>query len=179
MQPREVVELRSPNVDEGKARREADARRFGPDGADSIEFLLAANPGEGPSPLRKVASGGEAARIMLALRGALAAKQTIPTLIFDEVDAGVGGRLAPKVGAHLRALAEHYQIFCITHLPSVAAAAHSHLEVSKCVEGGRTTTNVRELEGADRVAVIADMIAGGGEQKTARAEAERLLAGVK
>ncbi len=175
LEAREAAELRSPNVDETKARREADLRRFGPDGADRVEFQLAANPGEGLSALRKVASGGEAARIMLALRGALAAKQTIPTLIFDEVDAGVGGRLAPKVGAHLRELAEHYQIFCITHLPSVAAAAHCHLEVSKRVKDGRTSTKVRELEGADRVAVIADMIAGGGEQQTARAEAERLL----
>jgi DNA repair protein RecN (Recombination protein N) len=178
LQPREAAALRSPNADEAKARREADTRRFGPDGVDRIEFLLAANPGEGPSPLRKVASGGEAARIMLALRGALAAKQTIPTLIFDEVDAGVGGRLAPKVGAHLRALAGHYQIFCITHLPSVAAAAHCHLEVSKRVAEGRTSTRVRELAGDDRISVIADMIAGGGEQQTARAEAERLLASV-
>ena len=175
LEPRRAEPARSPNVDETKARREAEVRRFGPDGADSIEFLLAANPGEGPSPLRKVASGGEAARIMLALRGALAAQQTIPTLVFDEVDAGVGGRLAPKVGAHLRALGGHYQIFCITHLPAVAAAAHRHLEVAKRVEGERTTTHVRELEGEDRVSVIAEMIAGGGTQKTARAEAERLL----
>ncbi|MCB9915575.1 MAG: DNA repair protein RecN [Planctomycetes bacterium] len=175
LEPREAAALRSPNADAAKAAREAETRRFGPDGADAVEFLLAANPGEGPAPLRKVASGGEAARIMLALRGALAAKQTIPTLVFDEVDAGVGGRLAPKVGAHLRALAEHYQIFCITHLPAVAAAAHRHLEVHKRVEGERTFTRVRELAGDDRVAVIAEMIAGGGEQETARAEAKRLL----
>lgn len=174
-EPRTAEPLASPNVDETKARREAEVRRFGPDGSDRIEFLLAANPGEGPAPLRKVASGGEAARVMLALRGALAAQQTIPTLVFDEVDAGVGGRLAPKVGAHLRSLGEHYQIFCITHLPAVAAAAHRHLEVSKHIEGERTLTRVRELDGDDRVSVIADMIAGGGTQRTARAEAERLL----
>jgi len=177
--PRPVRELESPNVDETKARFEADSRRFGAEGADEIEFLLAANPGEGLAPLRRVASGGEAARFMLALRGALAARQTIPTLIFDEVDAGVGGRLAPKVGAHLRRLADHYQILCITHLPAVAAAAHTHLEVEKSVAGDRTTTHIRRLEGEDRIEVIADMIAGGGDQKTARAEAERLRSQVQ
>ncbi len=176
VEAREVTSLSSPNADEEKARFEADLRRFGPEGGEEVEFLLAANPGEGFSPLRKVASGGEAARFMLALRGALAARQTIPTLIFDEVDAGVGGRLAPKVGRHLRSLGEHYQILCITHLPAVAAIAHTHLEVEKSVQGERTTTLVRRLSGEKRVEVIADMIAGGGEQQTALKEAERLLA---
>jgi DNA repair protein RecN (Recombination protein N) len=176
VEPREARELRSPNADRARAAFEADQRRLAPDGADEVEFLLAANPGEGVGPLRKVASGGEAARVMLALRGALAARQTIPTLVFDEVDAGVGGRLAPRVGAHLRRLGEHYQILCITHLPAVAAVAHQHLEVEKSVEDGRTTTRVRRLEGAGRVEVIADMIAGGKEQESARREAERLLA---
>ncbi|MFT7670509.1 MAG: DNA repair protein RecN (Recombination protein N) [Planctomycetota bacterium] len=175
VESRAIKGLKSPNVDEEKAQFEGDTRRFAAEGADEIEFLLAANPGEGMSPLRKVASGGEAARFMLALRGALAARQTIPTLIFDEVDAGVGGRLAPKVGRHLQKLGEHYQILCITHLPAVAAAAHVHLEVEKSVVAGRTTTCVRHLAGADRVRVIADMIAGGGKQATALAEAERLL----
>ena len=175
VEPRAPVEFDSPNADPELARFSADQRRFAPEGVDEIEFLLAANPGEGPAPLRKVASGGEAARIMLALRGALAAEQTIPTLVFDEVDAGVGGRLAPKVGLHLRRLGEHYQIVCITHLPAVAAQAHLHLEIEKEVRAGRTSTRVRRLTGEDRVAVIADMIAGGGSQKTARAEAERLL----
>jgi len=176
VEPRAAQELSSPNVDQAKAVFEADQRRFASNGGDEVEFQLAANPGEGLAPLRKVASGGEAARVMLALRGALAAKQTIPTLVFDEVDAGVGGRLAPKVGAHLRRLGEHYQILCITHLPAVAAVAHLHLEVEKAVADGRTTTRVRRLVGADRVEVIADMIAGGKGQKTARLEAERLLA---
>jgi DNA repair protein RecN (Recombination protein N) len=175
VEARKSAQLESPNVDPDLAGFEADQRRFGAEGADEIEFLLAANPGEGPAPLRKVASGGEAARIMLALRGALAAEQTIPTLVFDEVDAGVGGRLAPKVGQHLRRLGEHYQIICITHLPAVAAQAHLHLEVEKQVRGDRTSTGVRRLAGEDRVVVIADMIAGGGGQETARAEAERLL----
>jgi DNA repair protein RecN (Recombination protein N) len=175
LEPRRAAQLASPNADEARARFEADQRHFAAEGADEVEFLLAANPGEGLAPLRKVASGGEAARFMLALRGALAAQQTIPTLVFDEVDAGVGGRLAPKVGQHLRRLGEHYQILCITHLPAVAAQAHMHLEVEKEVRAGRTSTRVRRLAGEDRVAVIADMLAGGGSQATARAEAERLL----
>jgi len=175
LSPRRAAALASPNADGAKAAGEAEARRFGPDGADEVEMELAANPGEGRGPLRRVASGGEAARVMLALRGALAARQTIPTLVFDEIDAGVGGRLAPRVGAHLRALAEHYQILCVTHLPAVAAAARRHLKVAKRTARGRTTTAVVELEGERRVAEVADMIAGGADQETARAEARRLL----
>ncbi|MCH2105085.1 MAG: DNA repair protein RecN [Planctomycetes bacterium] len=150
-------------------------RRFGLDGADEVAFQLAANPGEGLSPLSEVASGGEAARILLALRGALAAKQTIPTLIFDEIDSGVGGRVAPRVGAHLRALGEHHQILCVTHLPAVAAAAHRHLRVEKRTEEGRTRTWVQELAPEARVFEVADMISGGADADTAQAEARRLL----
>ena len=112
---------------------------------------------------------------LLALRGALAARQTIPTLIFDEIDSGVGGRLAPRVGAHLRELGEHHQILCVTHLPAVAAAAHRHLRVEKRTEGGRTRTWVQELSEGDRVSEVADMISGGADADTAQAEARRLL----
>lgn len=154
---------------------ESDARLFGPSGTDHIEFEISANPGEALRPLREVASGGETARIMLALRSALALKQTIPTLVFDEVDAGVGGRLAPRVGAHLRALGEHHQILCVTHLPAVAAVGHTHLRVKKSVDGGRTRTEIAELSGKARVDEVADMIAGGASHATARAEARRLL----
>jgi len=150
-------------------------RRFGLDGTDEVAFQLAANPGEGLSPLSQVASGGEAARILLALRGALAAKQTIPTLVFDEIDSGVGGRLAPRVGAHLRALGEHHQILCVTHLPAVAAAAHRHLRVEKRTDEGRTRTWVQELASDARVSEVADMISGGADAETAQAEARRLL----
>ncbi len=159
----------SPNADPKSARR------FGLDGTDEVAFQLAANPGEGLSPLAQVASGGEAARILLALRGALAAKQTIPTLVFDEIDSGVGGRLAPRVGAHLRALGEHHQILCVTHLPAVAAAAHRHLRVEKRTDEGRTRTWVQELALDARVSEVADMISGGADADTAQAEARRLL----
>ena len=157
----------------------ADLKLFGKDGAESIEFLLAANPGEPAAPLSKVASGGEAARIMLALRGVLAASDRGRTLVFDEVDAGVGGRLGPAVAGRLRDLGEGNQVLCITHLPSIAAAAHLHQKVAKEVRAGRTVTVFDELsrKGAEteRIGELADMIAGGANEKTARAEAGRLL----
>ncbi|MDG1491341.1 MAG: DNA repair protein RecN, partial [Planctomycetota bacterium] len=151
-------------------------RRFGASGAEGVELLLAANPGEDPQPLRAVASGGEAARIFLALRGALAVRRSTPTLIFDEVDAGVGGRLGPKVAGNLERLGDHHQVLCVTHLPAIAARATRHLQVSKEVEGGRTRTRIQWLSGDGRVAEIADMIAGGAAEPTALAEAQRLLA---
>jgi DNA repair protein RecN (Recombination protein N) len=154
---------------------DSDRRRFGQYGCDELEFQLAANPGESPGPLHKVASGGEMARIMLALRGALAVRQSTPTLIFDEVDTGVGGRLGPRVGSHLRGLAEHHQVLCVTHLPAIAAVAHQHLRVHKEVEGDRTRTHVAAIEDEVRVQEIADMIAGGAAADTAQAEARRLL----
>ena len=154
---------------------DSDRRRFGPNGAEGVELLLAANPGEDPQPLRAVASGGEAARILLALRGALAVRRSTPTLVFDEVDAGVGGRLGPKVARHLEALGRHHQILCVTHLPAIAARAARHVRVEKEVEGGRTRTRIEILTGDSRVAEIADMIAGGAAEPTALAEARRLI----
>jgi len=158
-----------------RERQELDRRRFGERGADRIEFTLAANPGEPPRPLARVASGGEAARTMLALRTVLAGTDRGRTLFFDEIDAGVGGRLGPAVGAHLRDLARHHQVLCVTHLPAIAAVADRHLCVAKATSGRRTSTAVRRLEGEERVGEIADMIAGGAELETARAEARRLL----
>ncbi|MEZ6018388.1 MAG: DNA repair protein RecN [Planctomycetota bacterium] len=167
----------APNAPLGAvAELERRRRVLGPTGAEDVEFLLAANPGEEAGPLRHVASGGEAARILLALRGALAVKRSTPTLVFDEVDAGVGGRLGPKVASHLEALGEHHQVLCVTHLPAIAARAARHLCVAKEVSEGRTRTSVRLLAGEARVAEIADMIAGGADAATARAEAVRLLA---
>lgn len=176
LEPKRANAADSPNADAVSAARAARERRFGIDGADELEFLLAANPGEGAQPLRVVASGGEAARIMLALRTALAVRQTIPTLIFDEVDAGVGGRLGPKVGEHLRELARtQHQVVCVTHLPAIAALADQHFKVEKRVRAGRTQTVVTPLEGDARVSEVADMIAGGADQASAKAEARRLL----
>ena len=122
-----------------------------------------------------MASYGEAARIMLALRTVLSAGDRGRTLVFDEIDSGVGGRLGPEVGAALRALAEHHQILCVTHLPAIAAAATRHLSIAKEVKAGRTRTSITVLVGEPRVAEVADMIAGGADEQTARAEARRLL----
>ena len=154
---------------------EADRARFGERGMDRVEFLLAANPGEPLAKLEQVASGGETARIMLALRSALSTAGESRTLLFDEIDSGVGGRLGPAVGAHLKRLGEHHQVLCVTHLPAIAAMAQRHLKAAKAVEGGRTRTFVQDLRDEARVQEIADMIAGGADQETARAEARRLL----
>ena len=148
---------------------------LGPHGAETAAFYLAANPGESAAPLAEVASGGEVARIMLALRGVLVACEAGRTLVFDEVDAGVGGRLGPQVAARLRRLGETHQVLCVTHLPSIAAAAHLHLAVAKDTRAGRTITVVREQAGDERLRELADMIAGGADEATARAEAARLL----
>ncbi len=172
---------------EGEARENSggvDLERFGPRGADAVEFLLGANPGEPSKPLRHVASGGEAARVMLALRSVFSraaaeasAESTsgARTLVFDEIDSGVGGHLAPVVALHLRALARGDQVLCVTHLPAIAAAADRHLKVAKEVAAGRSRTAVEELEGERRVREVADMIGGGSSHETARAEARRLL----
>ncbi len=153
---------------------------FGPAGAEDVELLLAANPGEDLSELRHVASGGEAARIMLALRTELLPREAGGagrTVVFDEIDSGVGGRLGPEVGTHLKRLAQTEQVLCVTHIPAIAAAADRHLCTTKEVHAGRTRTTVVALEGAARVDEVADMIAGGSAHETARAEAERLLIG--
>jgi len=128
---------------------EADRKLFSERGIDRIEFLLAANPGESLQKLRQVASGGETARIMLALRSVLARKGPgrERVLVFDEIDSGVGGRLGPAVGAHLRKLGEHHQVLTVTHLPAIAAVAERHLRVRKIVHEGRTRTQVDELSG--------------------------------
>jgi len=153
----------------------ADELRFGPHGTEDLEFLLAANPGEPCLPLARVASYGEAARIMLGLRAVLSAGDRGRTLVFDEIDSGVGGRLGPEVGGALRALGAHHQILCVTHLPAIAAVATRHLAIAKEVRAGRTRTGISELTGDARVSEVADMIAGGADEKTARAEARRLL----
>ncbi|MFO0984082.1 MAG: DNA repair protein RecN [Planctomycetota bacterium] len=153
----------------------AERRAFGPRGSSSVEFLLAANPGEAMGALRDVASGGEMARVMLALRAVVGGRHQVATLVFDEIDAGVGGRLGPRVGSHLRRLGAHHQVLCVSHLPAIAAVAQQHMRVAKQVVDGRTKTQIMTLTDEGRVHEIADMIAGGAAHETARAEARRLL----
>lgn len=132
----------------------------GPNGTDTIEFLMAANPGEPLKPLRQTASGGEMSRIMLALKTVLAASDQTPVLVFDEIDAGVSGPMAQVVGRKLQQLGETRQILCVTHMPQIASLAHRHVHVSKDVKDGRTQTRVQPLDPAERVEEIARMLGG-------------------
>jgi DNA repair protein RecN (Recombination protein N) len=142
-------------------------------GLDSIEFQFAPNPGEPPRPLRAIASSGEMARVMLALKTVLAAQDRIPVLVFDEVDANIGGETASAVGEKMRRLGNQRQVLCITHLPQVAAKADSHFVVSKEVVDGRTLTRVARLEGKARVDELTRML--GGQTEAARKHARSLL----
>ena len=137
-----------------------DGHKLGPRGADRVEFLISPNPGEEPKPLAKIASGGELSRIMLALKTILIEGDEIPTLVFDEVDAGIGGAVAEEVGKKLKRIAAKHQVFCITHLPQIASMATSHYGVAKSVKKDRTSTEVRLLEAQERVDEIARMLGG-------------------
>ncbi len=137
-----------------------DNRKLGPRGADRVEYLISPNPGEDPKPLAKIASGGELSRIMLALKTILVEGDRIPTLVFDEVDAGIGGAVAEEVGRKLKRVAGKRQVFCITHLPQIASMAASHYGVAKSVRQDRTSTEVRLLDGKERIDEIARMLGG-------------------
>lgn len=147
---------------------------IGPSGMDRVEFTFAPNPGEPPRPLARIASGGEASRLSLALKVVLAAADDTPLLVFDEVDAGIGGRNAAALGERLKRLAAHHQVLCVTHLPQVAAYADSHLHVGKRVAAGRTHTELRALTGDERATELAAML-GGGVGGEADATAAALL----
>ncbi len=134
--------------------------KVGPLGADRVEFLISPNPGEEPKPLARIASGGELSRIMLALKTILVEGDSIPTLVFDEVDAGIGGAVAEEVGNKLRRVASRRQVFCITHLAPIASMATSHYGVSKTVKKDRTITEVRLLGPRERIDEIARMLGG-------------------
>jgi DNA repair protein RecN (Recombination protein N) len=145
-------------------------------GFDAVEFLFAPNAGEPARPLKAIASSGELARVMLALKTVLAAQDAIPVLIFDEVDANVGGETAAAVGEKMRQIGSQRQVLCITHLAQVAAGAPTHYVVTKEVVEGRTVSTIRELDAKSRVAELTRML-GGGE--AARKHAEAMLRAVK
>ena len=144
-------------------------------GNEDIEFRVALNVGHDARPLARVASGGELSRVMLALKTILARADSVPTLVFDEVDAGIGGKVGLQVGDTLRRVAEHHQVFAISHLPQIAARAHNHIVVAKAAKGGVTTADVTVLEGSTRVVEIARMLGGDPESKVSRAHAKELL----
>jgi DNA repair protein RecN (Recombination protein N) len=149
----------------------------GAHGADEIEFMVSANPGQPPRALAKVASGGELSRISLAIQVAAVQRQALPCLVFDEVDAGVGGGVAEIVGRQLRSLGERAQVLCVTHLPQVASQAHAHVRVTKLTDGKSTRTALHALTRDERVEEIARMLGGIDVTDTAREHAAEMLSG--
>ena len=148
----------------------------GPYGKDDIEFMISANPGNPPLPLAKIASGGELSRVMLALKTIFARTDNVETLVFDEIDTGIGGEVAVAVGAHIKNLAKNKQIFCITHLASIAVYADNQIKIEKSVSGEITSSNVYPVEGEDRVAEIARMLSGDSDTAQSLEHARSLLA---
>jgi DNA repair protein RecN (Recombination protein N) len=136
---------------------------FDQDGLDRVEFLVAPNPGEGLKPLARIASGGETSRLMLALKNILARADEIPSLIFDEIDQGIGGRVGLVVGFKLWHLARNHQVFCVTHLPQLAAFGDEHYQVQKLIKGSRTLTRVERLDGEPQLLELSQMLGEVGE----------------
>ena len=144
-------------------------------GADAVAFYMSANAGEALKPLSKVASGGELARIMLAMKNVLAEDDGIGSLVFDEVDTGVSGRAAQKVAEKLRSVAQHKQVLCVTHLPQLAALADTHLLIAKSERGGRTYTSVTPLDREGRKRELARIIGGTNITETTLKSVEEML----
>ena len=171
---REVTEqLRGLGFAQSRLEAAMQPQEAGSDGAEAVELLFAPNPGEAPRPLRAIASSGEMARVMLALKTVLAERDEVPILIFDEVDANVGGETAVAVAERLRGLGKSHQVLCLTHLPAVAAAADQHFAVTKQVEKGRTFAKLDGLKGEAREKELTRML--GGDGKAARMMAKELL----
>ncbi len=148
---------------------------LGPGGQDEIEFLFSANPGEEPRPLAKIASGGELARVMLAVKNALAQRDDMPTVIYDEIDTGISGQTAGKIGQMLQDTSGGRQVICVTHTAQIAAYANAHLYIEKQVENGRTYTNIRPLSREERVDELARIVSGNQLSEAARANADEML----
>ncbi|MEW9519204.1 DNA repair protein RecN [Streptomyces tubercidicus] len=174
---RVTVEIRQTEVAEDADGIEVGGRTvaYGPAGADEVELLLAPHPGAPPRPIAKGASGGELSRVMLAVEVVFAGSDPVPTYLFDEVDAGVGGKAAVEVGRRLARLAKSAQVVVVTHLPQVAAFADRQLLVAKTNDGSVTRSGVKILEGEERVRELSRMLAGQEDSETARAHAEELL----
>jgi len=154
---------------------DATARAAPHAGADRVQMLFSANPGEEPRALRKIASGGELSRLTLAAKTVLAAVDRVPTLIFDEIDTGVGGRLGAALGKTLAELAQHHQVICVTHLPQMASYAHRQWVIRKHVERGRSHTTIRQLQPDERIDELAHMLRGESAAEGTRKEAMAML----
>jgi len=149
---------------EGVLTEEGQRIAYYSDGLEKVEFLIETNPGEGFKPLAKTASGGETARLMLAIKNVLAQADHISTLVFDEIDQGIGGRIGAVVGEKLYQLTTKHQVFCITHLPQLAGFGQQHYQVSKDIDGGRSYIQVQEISGEDRIRELATMLGGPSEK---------------
>ena len=148
---------------------------FGPEGRDKIVFFISPNAGESLKPLAEIVSSGESARIMLAIKKALMKVDPVPVLIFDEIDAQIGGRLGTVIGTKLKEISRHRQVILITHLPQIAAFADRHFKIAKAVESGRTKTHVTTVEGKERIQELAHMMAGDKMTAVALKHAEDML----
>jgi DNA repair protein RecN (Recombination protein N) len=157
------VDFQTRDDPEGIPVEEGKRLAFDHNGYDRVEFLVAPNPGEGLKPLAKIASGGETSRLMLALKNVLARADEIPSLIFDEIDQGIGGRVGVIVGHKLWNLARNHQVFCVTHLPQLAAFGDQHYQVQKLLKDNRTLTRVEKLAGESRLLELAQMLGQVGE----------------
>ena len=146
-----------------------------PNGQDELEFLISSNIGEEPETLAKIVSGGELSRVMLSIKNVLAQKDQIVTAIFDEIDTGVSGKAAQKIGQKLKEVSENRQVICVTHLAQVAVFADHHLLIHKQEENGRTFTRIERLEQAERTQEIARMISGDNLTDTAIQNAQEML----
>lgn len=150
-------------------------QKCGPYGIDDIEFVFSANPGSPVRPLARIASGGELSRVMLAIKTVLSAADTVDTLVFDEIDTGIGGEIAVAVGHHMQQLAKKRQILCITHLASIAVCADNQLKIEKSVKDGSTSTHVHQITGDERVTEIARMLSGDAVSEASLQHARALL----
>ena len=171
----ELAQLGMPKARFQVAVGDDEALEFGPYGKDIVEFVVGANVGEPLKPLRSVASGGELARIMLALKSVQSDSDRIGALIFDEIDAGIGGEIALAVGERLKRLADSKQVLCITHLATIAVRADNHIKLEKAEHNGRAVTKVVPVAGDDRKREVARMLAGDREDQTSLLHAEELL----
>jgi DNA repair protein RecN (Recombination protein N) len=169
-----VFEARLGSVESGDGVLARDAVAMGPSGIDTVEFHLSPNLGQPPMALARIASGGELSRVMLALKRLEAQRRGVATMIFDEVDAGIGGAVAQVVGRKLKQLSHFHQILCVTHLAQIAAFADRHLTVEKEERRGSTRSRVTVLEPGDRAEEIARMLGGEVSDKFRRAARELL-----
>lgn len=170
-----AVALRSAGPAEPAVDVEGQRIAFDASGVDSVAFLIAPNPGEPARPLARIASGGELSRVALAIKQILAEADRTPTLVFDEIDTGIGGRSAEPVGRSLWELARTHQVLCVTHLGQIAAYADAQFRIEKVQRDGRTVTEIRRVDGPERLAELAQMLAGAEGGAAARASAEELL----